>query len=140
MLRIVLDTNVIVAALRSRRGASNRLLALIGTGRFTTVLSVPLVLEYEDALGRMGGALAYSPAELEEILDFVCGHSEHRSIYYLWRPFLGDAKDDHVLEVAVAGSCSRIVTFNVRDFQGVDRFGLKVQRPKELLQEIGGIP
>lgn len=136
MRRVVLDTSVLVAAVRSRLGASNRSLALIGSGHFDSVVSVPLALEYEDALMRRAHQLVYSPDELSEILDFIIGHSEPQPIYYLWRPFLQDPHDDHVLEVAVSGRCDTIVTFNQRDFRGADQFGLRVQTPGLFLREI----
>lgn len=139
MLRVVLDTNVIVAALRSRRGASNRLLSLIGTGRFEYALSVPLFLEYEDALLRMLDAIPYSEDEVLELIDYWGAHGIQQEIYYLWRPFLKDPRDDHVLEVAVAAGCEAIITFNERDFRGAEMFGLRVLTPRALLQELGEV-
>jgi putative PIN family toxin of toxin-antitoxin system len=136
MRRVVLDTAVLVAAIRSRLGASNKLLSLIGQSSFDLVLSVPLALEYEDALMREVHHLSYTKGELLEILDFVCGHAITQPIYYLWRPFLQDPSDDHVLEVAIAGQCDTIVTFNVKDFRGVDDFGINVQTPGTFLREI----
>ena len=65
------------------------------------------------------------------------GH--RKRIYYLWRPFLRDPKDDHVLELGVAANCEGIVTFNVRDFAGVDQFGLWIMTPREFLARIGEI-
>jgi len=136
MRRIVLDTNVLVSALRSRRGRSNQLVALVGSERFELVLSVPLVLEYEDAALRQIDAMVYSPDEVREIIDFLCWAGEATPIYYLWRPFLSDPKDDLVLEAAVAGRCDTIVTFNQRDFKGVDKFGLQVRTPRAFLEEL----
>lgn len=71
-----------------------------------------------------------------EIVDFICAHSEPHPIHYLWRPFLPDPKDHHVLEVAVAAQCDTIITFNASDFPGMDRFGIRVQRPGEFLKEV----
>ena len=139
MRRVVLDTNVLVSALRSRRGASNRLLGLLGSGRVELVISVPLMLEYEYALSSMLKDLVYSESEVNEIIDFICAASEHQLIYYLWRPFLKDPRDDHVLEVAVAGSCEAILTYNTRDFRRVEQFGLQVLTPREFLKQIGEI-
>jgi len=136
MRRVVLDTNVLIAALRSRRGRSNRLLSLAGADRFGLVISVPLVLEYEDAALRQIDALIYTTDEVREIIDFLCWAGETTSIYYLWRPFLPDPKDDLVLEAAVAGRCDTIVTFNQRDFKGVDKFGIQVRTPGAFLEEL----
>ncbi len=132
--QVVLDTNVLVAALRSARGASHRLLSRIGTGAFDLHLSVPLLFEYEDALARSEHGI---PAELREtVLDYVCAVAKHQEIYFLWRPWLRDPGDDMVLEVAVAGGCSRIVTFNVADFTGIDRFNLRAVTPRTFLGEL----
>jgi putative PIN family toxin of toxin-antitoxin system len=136
MRGIVLDTNVLVSALRSRRGRSNHLVSLVGSETFELVVSVPLVLEYEDAALRQIDALIYTPDEVREIIDFLCWAGEATPIYYLWRPFLPDPKDDLVLEAAVAGRCDTIVTFNQRDFKGVDKFGLQVRTPRAFLEEL----
>jgi putative PIN family toxin of toxin-antitoxin system len=136
MRRVVLDTSVFVAAARSRRGASNRILALIGTEAFETVISVPLVLEYEQVLMRQLEHLTYTAGEVRELLDFVCAHARPQPIYYLWRPLLPDPGDDLVLEVAVAARCDTIVTFNVRHFAGADQFGLGLQTPGAFFREI----
>ena len=63
--------------------------------------------------------------------------AEHRDIYYLWRPFLKDPKDDMVLEVAVESESEFIATHNVRDFAGIEQFGLEVINPRQLLEKIG---
>lgn len=136
MRRIVIDTNVLMAALRSRRGRSNRLLSLVGAGRFQTVISAPLILEYEDVALRQLGSLIYTVGEIHEIIDFICRVAKPTEIFYLWRPFLPDPKDDLVLEAAVAGQCDTIVTFNQRDFRGIERFGLQLRTPRTFLEEI----
>jgi len=137
---IVLDTNVFVSALRSRRGASFRLLSLVGTGRFDIALSAPLGLEYEGVAHRMLADLGGSGGDLSDILDYLCSVARHRPIFYLWRPTLADPKDDMVLELAVDAGAPVIVTFNVRDFIGADRFGVRAITPREYLQEIGDLP
>ena len=133
-VNVVLDTNVLVAAMRSRRGASYRLLALVGSGRFEVSVSVGLVLEYEDALTRMA---LVDRDDRDDVLDYVCAVANKPKVYYLWRPMLRDPNDDLVLEVAVAGGCEAIVTFNKRDFGGAARFGIRVLSPHEFLVEIG---
>lgn len=137
--RIVIDTNVLLAALRSRRGASFTLLSLVGGRRFEVNVSVPLVLEYEDAAKRMSREIGLSHADIDDVLDYVCRVSRHRKIFFLWRPFLSDPKDDHILELAVESACDFIVTHNVRDFRGADRFGLRAVTPHEFLKLIGVI-
>jgi len=135
--RVVLDTNVIVAGMRSRRGASNRLLQLVGTGRFDTVVSVPLLFEYEDALSRSKTGL--SERDRQTVLDYLCQASLKQRIFFLWRPLLPDPGDDMVLEAAVAGECDGIVTFNTRDFGPAADFGVDLWSPAELLLKIGDI-
>lgn len=138
--QIVIDTNVLVAALRSRRGASYRLLSLIDSGKFEVNVSVPLVLEYEDAAKRLVGEFALTVRDIDNIIDYVCAVAQHRRVFYLWRPFLRDPKDDMVLELAVSANCDTIVTFNVDDFEGVDEFGLRVMTPRDFLRKIGELP
>jgi putative PIN family toxin of toxin-antitoxin system len=133
----VLDTNVLVAASRSRRGASARVLSLVGSGRFEICISVPLVLEYEEAVMRHLDERSPARKVWSDILDYICLVGRRQEVFFLWRPLLRDPKDDMVLEVAVAAGCGRIVSFNKRDFAGADSFGLKVLDPKEFLTEIG---
>ena len=134
--RIVLDTNVLVSAIRSRRGASFRLVSEVGRGHFEIFVSVPLVLEYEAAMLERRPP-SVSDEDLESILDYLCSEARHQQIYYLWRPLLRDAKDDLVLEVAVAGRCQAIVTYNIRNFAGAEQFCLRVVTPLAFLREIG---
>jgi putative PIN family toxin of toxin-antitoxin system len=137
--QVVLDTNVLVAALRSRRGASYRLLKLIGDPRWRINLSVPLLLEYEDVLKRPDAGHLLSPAQVDDVLDFLCASASLRDIFYLWRPILSGPKDDFVLELAVESGCEYIITFNMRDFAGAEKFGVTTIRPQEFLRELGEI-
>ena len=136
-LQVVLDTNVLIAALRSPRGASYRVLQLLDKGFFDIHISVPLVLEYESVALRQLDDLPISRKHVEELLDYVSKVGFAHEIYYAWRPFLSDPDDDMVLEVAIASSSNAIVTFNKRDFRGCERFGVRLLTPAELLQEIG---
>lgn len=136
-VRIVLDTSVLLAGLRSRRGASYRLLSQLGTPAIATVISVPLVLEYEAVLRRDADALDLSDEDVDDTLDYICAISEERQIHYLWRPTLPDPDDEFVLELAVEAGCQYIVTHNVADFRGAERFGLRVITPGQLLHDIG---
>ena len=138
--QIVIDTNVMVAGLRSRRGYAFRLLSLVGTGRFEINLSVPLVLEYEEVLLRQEPDLLVSRRAIEEILDFHCRVARRHRIFYLWRPFLRDPDDEMVLELAVRAGCSRIVTYNKSDFRGVERFGIRTVEPGAFLKELRETP
>lgn len=141
-IQIVIDTNVFVSALRSQRGASFRLLSLLGTSeRFEINISVPLLLEYEDVAKRQRNESGLTDQDVEDILDYICSVANQRQVFFLWRPFLKDPKDDMVLELAVEAQCDCIVTFNQRDFAGVERqFGIRTPGPREFLQEIGELP
>jgi putative PIN family toxin of toxin-antitoxin system len=132
---VVLDTNVLVSALRSRGGASFAVVERIGAGDFEIAVSVPLVLEYEDAMLRHRGGL--SAGDVRDIVDYVCSVARHHRVFFLWRPLLRDPNDDMVAEVAVAAGAQAIVTHNRRDFLGVEKFGLKIWSPQKLLERIG---
>ena len=138
LLQIVIDTNVFVAALRSQYGASYKLLMLLESGQFEINLSVPLAVEYEQAGMRLVGRKSDLKArDIDDILDYVCSVANKREIYYLWRPFLSDPKDDMVLELAVSAGCEIIVTYNTDDFKGAERFGIRVMTAREFLQDLG---
>ena len=139
-LRIVLDTNVLIAGLRSRRGASFRLLRLLGKGAFQTVLSVPLALEYESVCKRQSRSIGLTYSDIDDILDYLCKVSVPRQIFYLWRPLLRDPGDDMVLELAVEAEADFIVTHNLRDFAGAEQFRLRVVTPHAFLRHIGEVP
>jgi len=137
-LRIVLDTNILVSALRSRLGASHRLLLAIGDKRFQIQLSVTLLFEYEAAIKNPNNGIKLSAEDKDDILDYLCSEARHCKVNYLWRPCLKDPGDDMVLELAVASEASGIVTFNRRDFKGIEAWGLKVYSPQEFLTVLGG--
>jgi len=67
--KVVIDANVLIAALRSKRGASFKLLSLIGRGFFSYAVSVPLVLEYEEIALRQAAESGISPKAVHAILD-----------------------------------------------------------------------
>jgi putative PIN family toxin of toxin-antitoxin system len=133
---VVLDTNVIVAALQSSRGASNAILRQVGTGAFSTALSVPLMFEYEDVLSRP--QFNFEPVQVNAVLDYLAASSSHHQIPFLWRPHLPDPKDDMVLELAFNANCEFIVTFNQKDFRRSPELGIKTIQPREFLALIGG--
>lgn len=135
--RVVLDTNVLVSAIRSNRGASFQILSAVDSGRFAISLSVPLVLEYEYAMIRAGMEVGVSNQTITDIVEYLCRVGRHVDIFYLWRPFLRDPNDEMILEVAVADSCDAIVTHNVRDFAGADSFGVAVVTPRDFLANMG---
>lgn len=139
-MNVVIDTNVLVSAMRSRRGASFKLMSLLPDERFSLVVSVPLVVEYQDVLTRQALASAITTEDIIDFVDFLCEVAIRQDIFFLWRPSLPDPMDELVLEAAVAGGCSVIVTYNKSDFRGAEQFGVRVLDAREFLTEIGEIP
>ena len=137
IFQIVIDTSVIVSAIRSNKGASHKLLTLLGDPRFQFNLSAPLVFEYEDAVRRIPLAMRANDAAIDELIDSICALGNHRTIYFLWRPTLPDASDDFVLELAVESQSDCIITHNRRHFRGAETFGVAVVTPGEFLRLIG---
>jgi putative PIN family toxin of toxin-antitoxin system len=134
---VLLDTNILVAGLRSRNGAAFKLLSLIGRDYFEICLSVPIVLEYEAVLLDQLEELRLTAIDVGDLLDYLCSVGKQQEVHYLWRPYLKDPKDDLILEAAVAGSCEAIITYNCRDFRGSEKFGVRILTPGEFLRRIG---
>jgi len=129
----VMDTNVLLSALRSRQGASFALLARLPAGAYRMHISTPLVAEYEAVLKR--GQLRLTEQEINDVIDFVCASAQAHEIFYLWRPVLKDPDDDFLLELAVkSGAC--VVTWNVSDFKNAASLGVAVLTPAEFLQQL----
>jgi putative PIN family toxin of toxin-antitoxin system len=138
-VRCVLDTNVVVAAMRSPAGASAALLVAARSSALTILVSVALALEYEATcrLPEHRTAAGLSPGEVDVFIDGVLALAEPVEPHFLWRPQLRDPADELVLEAATNGRADAIVTFNIRDFGVVPaRFGLDVMRPGQALQRI----
>ena len=118
LAQVVLDTNILVTALRSKRGASFKLISLIDKGPFKVNLSVSLVFQYEEILRRQRRSLHVTQDDIADFLDYLCSVANLHEIYFLWRPYLPDPQDDMILELAVNAGCKYIVTYNKRDFRG----------------------
>ena len=140
LLQIIIDTSVIVSAIRSKRGASYRLLLKLGAdNRFEINLSTALLLEYEEKAQEHGAKFGYTDTQINDFLDFICSVANEHQTYFRWRPFLRGAEDEFVLDLAIAANADYIVTYNLRDFIGAETFGIKVITPKEFLQILGDI-
>lgn len=129
--RVVLDTNVLVAAARSRLGASFALMQALREGRYRALCSVPLLLEYEAVLHRPEQleVAGRTSAQTFAFLDALCLRVEPVHLHYLWRPQLRDPADEMVLETALNGRADALVTLNVNDFGPAAAFGLPVLTP-----------
>lgn len=139
MLRVVLDTDVIVSSLRSASGGSNAVLREVAHDRLTPLVTPALFLEYEAVLKRAEQRLAHGLGlrEIERFLAALASACEAVEVSFQWRPQLSDPNDEMVLEAAVNGRADALVTHNVSDFaKGAARFRLRVLRPGELLKEL----
>ena len=131
---IVLDTNVLVSALRSKTGFSRKLLIDVLQGQVSAAVSVPLFIEYEDVLTRPLHLKAFGlpVAEIGAFLDGLAGLLNPVDIAYLWRPQLKDPADEMVLECAANAQASHIVTWNTKDFApALHQFELKLATPAQ---------
>lgn len=133
--QIVLDTNVLVAGLLSRRGASFQLIRMIGHNRLGLNVSVALALEYEDVLKRPGLVTSLNDDEIDAFLDYVLASSTLIQSVPTLRPALRDPDDERILEVA-AQCRATIVTHNTRDFGAAAQFGVEIKTPQQFLREL----
>ncbi|WP_027150106.1 putative toxin-antitoxin system toxin component, PIN family [Methylobacter tundripaludum] len=136
MSEIIMDTNILCSGLYSASGASFKILEHLAAGRIRPALSTPLLFEYEDVLKRNQTELNLLDEDIDVVLDNLCTFSRFQKVYFLWRPYLPDAKDDLVLELAVAAKVKTIVTHNLKDFVGIDKFGVEAIVPKTLLERL----
>lgn len=137
-----MDMNVLIAALRSQRGAAFRFISMLGESTsFQLHISVPLVLEYESIAKRerlrYPERIGVNNRQIDAIVNYICSIGQEHEIFYLWRPILPDEKDDCVLELAVAASARYIITFNKRDFKPAERFGISLVTPQEFFKIVG---
>ena len=136
-MKVVFDTNVLVAATRSRRGASFALVSSIPTPGFQPCLSVGLYAEWQEVLTRPENLPPGGTTEdVRGFLRYLASQSHLQEIHFLWRPFLPDADDDMVLELAFAAGCRHIVTHNVKDFHGSEQLGVAAVTPRDFLHLI----
>jgi putative PIN family toxin of toxin-antitoxin system len=137
--RVVLDTSVVVAALRTRHGAANRVLRLVAGERLVLLATPPLFLEYEEVLGRPEQRLIHglSPEGVEEFLAELAAVVEPVDVHFQWRPQVRDPSDEMVLEAAINGRADALVTYNIKHFAAPgDRFGIPILRPVDVLRKV----
>jgi len=137
MIQVVIDANVFVAGLRSAGGASREVLRRALAGRFQPLFGNALWLEYQDLLGRQVWGESTTPAERVQVLAALAQRGRWVTVYYGWRPNLPDEADNHLIELALAGSAAAIVTHIVRDVRGGElRLGkLRILTPAQCLEE-----
>ena len=138
-MKIVLDTDVIVAALRSPSGASAELLRRGRRAELALAASVSLFMEYEEVCTRPEhlAAAGLSNQQIGLFLDGFASFVQPVEVHFLWRPQLRDPTDELVLEAAVNASARALVTFNQKHFAGVaKRFQLEVLTPGEFLRSL----
>jgi putative PIN family toxin of toxin-antitoxin system len=138
-MRLVLDTDVVVAAMRSPSGASSALLEAALGDKVTLLANVALMLEYEAVCGRREhmGTAKFNSKQLSIFLDAIAALVEPVESHFIWRPQLRDPSDEMVLEAAVNRAADAIVSFNSRDFgPAPTRFGIRVLLPREALRSV----
>lgn len=140
-MRVAFDSSVLVAAARSRDGASFALVIGIPSERFQICLSVGLYAEWQDALTRPEHLPPGQTAEdALAFLRYLASTAWLQDIFFLWRPFLRDPDDDMIVELAFAAKCRYIVTHNIRDFRGCEQLGIEAVTPAEFLRIIKESP
>jgi putative PIN family toxin of toxin-antitoxin system len=138
-MRFALDTDVLVASLRSAKGASSELIRMIGRREIVAVATVPMMVEYEAVLKRPQhlAAANLTIKQVDSFLDALADLFVPVTPYFLWRPVLRDPNDEMILEAAVNGQARVIITFNARHFsRAAYRFGVQALRPSEVLRRL----
>lgn len=136
-MTVILDTSIIFSALQSKNGVSYKLFEKLLNDEFSIAISVPLVMEYEAMLKKKLVPEIYTVEDIDNVINYLCLIGRHTKIYYLWRPHLKDAFDDHVLEVALSSGVSYIVTHNIKDFKNAKEMGITAITPRDFLLLLG---
>lgn len=134
-----MDTNVLVAGLRSKRGASHEVLQLLRAGRWTLLLSNTVLGEYHEVLHREVAALDLTHEDVDAYLDVICALAEQRTLTTAWEPAAADPDDEAFVQLAREAQVDYLVTHNVNDVAGAAQFSVQVVRPAEFLNAVRGI-
>lgn len=135
-IKIVIDTNVLVAAFRSSRGAANRLLMDIDDPQFEVAVSIPLLFEYEEVLKRPEMCEFISHKEVDTAIEDIRSIARKYEIFFLWRILASDPDDAFILELAVRSEAEYIITYNPKDFASAASFDIKLISPRDFLDLI----
>jgi putative PIN family toxin of toxin-antitoxin system len=137
--QIVIDTNVILAGLKSKKGASYKLLTILNDQRFQINISTTLVFEYEEILKREQQKIGLNNEDIDNIINGICYLANHHQLFYIWRPLAKDKDDDFLIDLALKCQAQFIVSYNQKDLQPVEKFGISILTPKQFLQLLGEI-
>ena len=135
-MRAVMDTNVIVAAMRSRTGASFEIFRRLRFGEWTAVLSNHLLYEYEEVLKRQAPELGLSLEDVDELLNAICARAEECLLSHGWQPILSDPDDEPLVQLAIESDALRIVSHNVQHLLPAKSLGVELLRPREFLDKL----
>ena len=138
--QIVIDTNILVAGLRSQKGAAYKLLRILNDTRWQINISTTLLVEYEEILLRERRKIGLTQQDIDDVLDGICHLANQQDIFYIWRPTARDPDDDFLIDLAVAAQADYIVTYNKKDLRKAKLFGIDLVSPKEFLQIMEVLP
>lgn len=137
--QIVIDTNVILAGLRSKGGASYQLLTILNDSRFQMNISNTLIFEYEEILKREASKLGLTYQDIDNIINGICYLANHHEIFYIWRPLAKDQDDDFLIDLALKCQADFIISYNEKDLKPIRKFSIDILTPKQFLQLLGEI-
>ncbi len=135
-MNIVIDTNVIVSGVKSRKGASFKIISQLNQNLFQFHISPSLLFQYEASLKHSNFRSVWSHKEIDEFLDLVCFFGIKHDILLRYRPLLSDPNDDFVAELAINARADHVVTHNVGDFEPLRKFGITAITPQIFLQRL----
>lgn len=139
LYQIVIDTNVILAGLKSNKGASYKLLTILNDQRFQINISTTLIFEYEEILKREQQQIRLDNEDIEDIINEICHLANHHQLFYIWRPLAKDKDDDFLIDLAFKCQAQFIISYNQKDLQPVEKFGILILTPKQFLELLGEI-
>jgi putative PIN family toxin of toxin-antitoxin system len=137
--QIVIDTNVLLTGLKSKKGASYLLLTLLNSNFFELNISTTLIFEYEYVLKRESQNLGLTSEDIDNIINGICHLANHQKVYYLWRPLSKDPNDDFIIDLAIKSQADFIISYNQKDLKTLIKFNISILNPKQFLQILGVI-